>query len=416
MPALWCWCSPWASTCAWTTWQPGRPSPIAPFSRPILINFDGYYYLSLARELRDGTYGGQDDLRGVPQSPRQPALPPLIALMAAGLARITPLSLDWIGCLLPTVLGLSLAWPLVLLSRMYGGRLMAVVAAGLGLFGQYYVYRSHLGWFDTDCLNVTFVFLICYFFIAFGITPGRRRYLYLAAGLSSFGLFTMWWDQAPALVTLISLSPLALVVILYYRPVGRERTLALVLGAACLLGLMLWQGPRIITAPFESAVQQWRYIARQQTGDFPNVGVSVLEQDRMGLADLVLLTTGHWVTFLAGLAGLALLAWQHRRKAAALIVPFALGGLSFLFARRFIIFLNPFLAIGLGYAAHAVWRQRTRWPLLRYAAPALIALVVLVPFRDSVRKVYWPKEIPPLVEGMDYLARSTPDNAVVWAR
>jgi dolichyl-diphosphooligosaccharide--protein glycosyltransferase len=341
--------------------------------------------------------------------------PPLISLLAAALAKITPFSLNWIGCLLPPLLGLSLAWPLYLISRLYGGRLMVLVSVGLGLFSRYYVYRSHLGWFDTDCLNVTFVFLICYFFMRFGITPQRNKYYYLLAGLGCFVLFLLWWDQTPALVTLISLSPLAIVLILYYRPKGHERWVALGLGILGLVVLGAWQGPEIFITPFKAALQQWGYIAKQQSGDFPNVGVSVLEQKQLSLSALVGNTTGHWATFLAGLAGLGMLIWDKKKQAAALLVPFALGALSFFFARRFMIFFNPFLAIGIGYAAQQLWVRRDKWPPLKFVVPVLIAMIVIVPLKDSSTKQYWPKELPPIVEGMARLGRETSKGAVVWA-
>jgi dolichyl-diphosphooligosaccharide--protein glycosyltransferase len=379
--------------------------------QPLLISFDGYYYLSLARDLREGTYGAVDTLRGVPESPVRPMPPPLLSLLTAA----SPWSLNWTALLLPPLLGLTLAVPLMLFGRLYGGRLMALVAVAMGLFPSYYVYRSHMGWFDTDCLNVTFLLLICYLFIRFGLTAGPRRYAYLASGLAAYLLFLLWWDQTPAIVTLICLSPLAIVLLLYYRPKGRERRAALCVGLAALAGVAAWQGPRIIVAPFQQALGQLGYISKQQGDAFPNVGVSVHEQKKMALADMVEMSTGHPLSFALGLIGLTTLFWQQRRKAAALIVPFAIGALTFLFARRFLIFLTPFLAVGLGFAAQWLWQLRTCWMPLRYATPLLIAVLVFIPFQESLGKVYWPKEMPPMIAGMDRLARTTDKTALVWA-
>jgi len=76
-------------------------------------------------------------------------------VIAAGLAKITPFSLNWIGAVLPALLGLLLALPLYALGRFYGGPAMGLTAVLMGLLSHYYVYRSSLGWFDTDCMNVT---------------------------------------------------------------------------------------------------------------------------------------------------------------------------------------------------------------------------------------------------------------------
>lgn len=383
--------------------------------RPLLITLDGYYYLSLARDLRLGTYAPVDTLRGVPASPPRPVPPPLLAMMAAAFAAITSLPLEWIALLLPPLLGLTLAVPLILLSRLYGGRLMGLVAVALGLFPRYFVYRSHMGWFDTDCLNVTFLLTSCYLFIRFGLGQGVRRYAWLAGGGAVYLLFMLWWDQTPAIVTLICLMPLSIVMLLYYRPRGRERRIALVVALAAIAVVAVWQGPRVFVSPFRHAYEQFDYIAKRQAADFPNVGVSVHEQKQMALVDMVAMSTGHPLSFCLGLAGLALLFHQHRRKAAALIVPFAVGALTFVFARRFLIFLTPFLAVGLGYAAQWAWDRQRRWPFLKYATPLIVAVVVFLPFRESLARVYWPKEGPGVIAGFDHLARSTAPEALVWA-
>jgi dolichyl-diphosphooligosaccharide--protein glycosyltransferase len=131
-----------------------RPQQAFFQGRPLMITFDGYYYLSLARDLLEGTYEDLDSQRGVPASPPRPMPPPLLSLLTAAIARWTAWPLEWIALLLPPLLGVGLAVPLLLLSGLYGGRLIALVAVTMGLFPPYYVYRSHMGWFDTDCLNV----------------------------------------------------------------------------------------------------------------------------------------------------------------------------------------------------------------------------------------------------------------------
>jgi dolichyl-diphosphooligosaccharide--protein glycosyltransferase len=382
---------------------------------PILVNFDGYYYLSLARDLVTGNYGFTDTLRGIPHSPPSPALPPLISVMAATLARVTPYSLDWIASVVPALLGVMLAVPMVLFSRIFGGRLMAVTATASALFANYFVYRSHLGWFDTDCLNVTWLFFTTYFFIRFGQIDHYRRYFFLLGGVICSLFFLWWWDQTPAIVILLCFSQLAVIVALYYRPKGLERRIALAAGISVVVILAVWQGPQTLMAPFKGAVRQWGYISRQQTGDFPNVGISVFEQKRMDLGDLVQRTTGHPVAFGLGLLGFVVLFWRRKRTAATLAVPFGLGCLSFILARRFIIFLNPVLALGLGYIAQLVWDHRSRWPLGHYLAPALITVSLLLPFKTSWDQVYWPKEIPPIIEGLDTAGQISEENAVIWA-
>ena len=383
--------------------------------RPLLTTFDGYYYLSLARDLQNDTYASLDPLRGVPDTGQPRRFPPLISLMAAGLSTLTTIGLDWISVLLPPLLGVLLAVPLYLFGRLYGGRVMALVATFTGICSSYYVYRSNLGWFDTDCMNATFAFMIAYLFIQFGLQTGPRRFGYLAGGGLCTLLFLLWWDQIFSTVVVISLSPLIIAAALFYRPRGKELWIAAGLTLLVLGGLLVGYGPQLYVAPFKKAFGVLGYISKAQTGDFPNIGVSVFEQKRLVFNDLVQKSTGNLFIFIFGAAGLGWLFWRRRRQAAALGLLFLMGCFSFLFARRFLIFLNPFIAIGLGYMTQQLWNLRRRWPVLRTAVPMLALLVCFGVVKSSLGKVYWPKEIPPIADGIERLASITPADAVVWA-
>lgn len=395
-------------------WQ-RQPQRAFYHQRPILINFDGYYYLSLARDLMRHTYAPSDPLRGVPEAQPRPWPPPMISVLAAAAASLTHSALDWIGVLLPPLLGLMLALPLYLLGRLYGGTMMALVATAAGLYAPYYVYRSSLGWFDTDCLNVALAFLVTYLLIRFGLETRRRRFLFLVGALMLSGLFLLWWDQARAVVLLICLSPLLIVVVLFYRPRGRERRVAIGTAAAIIVATMLWIGPRAMTTPFQKAGGALNYISKTQAGAFPNTGLSVFEQKRLGFEDLIEKTTGHLIPFLIGILGLGWLFFRQKKTAAPLLLLFILGCFSFLFARRFLIFLNPFITLGLGFVCQQLWDLRKKWPYLSLAAPAVAVGLCLFPARASLAKIYWPKEIPPLIEGMDRLAQNSTADAVAWA-
>ena len=383
--------------------------------RPLLISFDGYFYLSLARDLQNKTYESRDHLRGVPDTIHRPTPPPLISLMAATVSTITGVSLEWIGVLLPPLLGVLLAVPLYLFGRLYGGSLMALVTTFVGLCSGYYVYRTNLGWFDTDCMNVTFALLVSYLFLQFGLKADLRRYAYLAGGGVATLLFLVWWDQATAPVVVISLSPLLIAAALFYRPKGRELWIAVGVAVLLAAGLMAWQGPQLFGALYKKSMGLLGYIAKEQTGAFPNIGSSVFEQKPLDFDDLVNKTTGNPVVFFSGVIGLGWLCWARRRAVAPLVVLFTLGCFSFLFARRFLIFLNPFLALGVGYLTQKCWDLRHRWPPLRWATPIIVALVCLPTIRNNVGTVYWPKETPPITEGIQSLATLSPQSSIVWA-
>jgi dolichyl-diphosphooligosaccharide--protein glycosyltransferase len=384
-------------------------------NQPILINFDGYFYLSMARDLLEGQYNAFDELRGVPEPQKRPMPPPMISLIAAAIAAITPFSLDWIATVLPVFLGVTLAIPLYLFSRLYGGGLMAAVAICVGLCSRYYVYRSNVGWFDTDCLNATLALSGTYLFLRFGMIGTARRYFYLAGGSLVSLFFFLWWDQTRTAVAVITLCPLALAAALYYRPKGNERWMAVGVVVLIVSTLLIWQGPRIFWLPVEKAMVAMGYIAKAQLGDFPNTAQSVMEQARPDLQSLARISTGNVMTFCLGFIGLGWLLVLKKRQAVPLLVLFALGCFSLLFARRFLIFLIPFIAIGLGFAIQQLWNLQWRWPRARVVVLFAAAVIGLFAVKESLQRVYWPKEISPIVAGQHRLSVESSADALVWA-
>ena len=87
---------------------------------PVLLNLDGYHYLRLARDLARGVYEGADTLRTAPEPASRPNPPPLLSVLAATAAEATGLSLIRAAAMLPVVLSLTVAGPLLLLCRQLG--------------------------------------------------------------------------------------------------------------------------------------------------------------------------------------------------------------------------------------------------------------------------------------------------------
>lgn len=396
------------------TWnkEPGRAFYAG---EPLLTALDGLFYLTLARDLVEGTYRPVDEKRSVPDSPPRPSPPPLISVVTAGVARVLPLSINWVAVLLPAVLGILIVFPLYGLGRFFGGPLAGTVAALMGVLPPYYVYRSALGWLDTDSLNVTFASTAAFCFLKFGLTPGLRRYWYFAGGLVTFGLFLWWWDQTPHVVTIICLAPLAVALVFFYRPEGRERWLfysAFGSGVVCLL---LWKGTTLIPQFIGVLESQFSYIAKDTTGPFPNIGVSISEQVRPTFGSMVTISSGNLLTFVTAVCGLGWLVWRHWKESLFLGVLFCLSAFAFLYARRFAIFCVPLVGLGIGFLISELWRLRTRLKPLTYGTPCFVAVLVWPMLQINHAQTYWPKEPPPIVSGLVLAEKKTPPDAVIWA-
>ncbi len=383
---------------------------------PLLTTFDGYYYLTLSRDLATGHYGKIDYRRAVPDYPKMPSPPPLLSIFASIIHKITGASFNWIGALLPAFLGLLLIIPLYSMGRFYGGPLMAFVSSLVGILSFYYVYRSSLGWFDTDCMNVTWALGASYLFLKFGIEKSYKRYLYCLGGFIIWILFMWWWDQTPYVATALSLLPFLISIIFFYRPNKKEGLLFLS-ALLCLFGIVLfWKGFDFPIKVIENVFSQYKYISKKASTDFPNLGITISEQARASFKELILKTTDSTVVFLISIVGLVLLFIKRPKDSLFLSVPVALSILSYFFAKRFLIFMSPITAMGVGYLTSYIWDKLLNYKtILRFLIILLVIGFALPSFIKGMNKTFWPKEPPHLIDGMVYAKEHTPKDAVIWA-
>lgn len=383
--------------------------------QPLHTTFDAFFYLSLALDIVEGTYNPIAEKRSVPDCPPRPSPPPLISVMAAGVAKATSFSMSWIGAILPPILGPLLAIPLYFVGRFYGGPLTGIIAALMVLLYPFYVYRSNIGRFDTDCMNVTWVISAAYFFLRFGIEETKKRYLYLLSGIVVYGLFLWWWDQTPTVVTAITFPPLVVALLFFYRPNKKEGTIFYgILGFAAVISLLA-MGLDMPLKIVKTIWSQYLYISKETAGDFPNIGITISEQSKPSLEMIVNYTTKNTLAFTFALGGIVLLFWKRFKDGLFLVSFIVLSLMTVLFANRFLIFMLPLLALGTGYALTMLWNLRRRFSPLYIICPLLLALMVWPLYKANKAYTQWPKEPGSTAAGMDVLLKKTPSDSVIWA-
>ena len=375
---------------------------------PALLNLDGYHYLRLARDLARGVYEGADTLRTAPEPAPRPNPPPLLPVLAAVAAEATGLSLIRTAAMLPVVLSLTVAGPLLLLCRQLGlPRGSGLVAAAIALTWIPYVNRTTLGWVDTDCLIPTFTLCAGAFAFAAGASRDRgRRARYLLAAVCNAALFAWWWDQAPGAVALVCLVPLLVSAALCYRPGQREaRTVAGVaaMAAAC---LVLWPGP--VVEGLRTVADVARDGGRGGGGGFPNPVEDVVELKPVGSAGALLLPA-----LLLGLGGLVRpLRRAPRTALVTLLVPVLLALGAVVVGLRALIFMGP--AIGLSVASlmpaegEGPGRRSGSWRI-----GGVAGLVVMLGMGFELARPPEPA-IAPLVSALAAIRTHTPEDAVIW--
>ena len=402
-----------ADLAAWTA----QPEQAFHAGEPIPTGYDAGYYLGLAQDLLNGTYQTMDTDRVVPEGRPRPTPPPLLSALAAGLVALTPFSLDWVGAILPAVLGSLLVVPMYLLGRLYGGPLMGITAALFASLYPAYLARSGLGWFDTDVLNVTWTVTAAYLFLRFGRASGAARYGYLAGGLLVYGLFLWWWDQAPEAVTAITLLPLAVALVFFDRPGRREGIIFYGgLGAAG-LGAAAYLGPTGVLDVGRGLWQKFDYIVHSPSADgpFPSIGVSISEQNNLELQTLLNATTQEPFPLVLAALGLAALFIRRPRDGLFLASLVVLAAGSY-FANRFLIFFVPLLALGTGYALVLLQASIRRYPLAARALPVVVLAGMAWPLVQASQDLtLWPRQSASQVAALKSLQTRTEPRAVIWS-
>lgn len=378
-------------------------------SYPILANVDGYFYLLLARDLYEGIYHHLPSLLVFPDLLQRPSPAPLLSQLAAHLSVFVHQPVERVATLIPPVLGASLAIPLYFIGRELEDRITGFAAALFGVLIPYFIYRSALGWFDTDPLNVVLPLALSGIAITAIMRPlAVWGYVWLGCLYVFLGvLFLYWWDQAPHIVLLLSIFPVLMVLILRWSHRGlRYGSIVVTLGLLLIAGIPLAE---IVSRSLGSL----GYVTVQGRGIFPIHGVAIGEQQPLGYPEAATLVTGG--TVMAALAFIGFLVLLVRRRFALLpLVPFlVVGAMGIFLAERFLIFLAPIVALGLAGSLTLI-RDHVPNPLgrmVRVVALAIMAAALLVAKND------WegaPIVRADLIEQMQLVSANTEPNAVLW--
>jgi len=380
--------------------------------KPIFTGYDAFYYARLAEEYKKGTFkaGGVDPLRFYPDKVHYPSIIPLISWLFAKLSQIFNKSIEelslWvipILAVLPVIPIFLFFWKLDLPLAGFGGALVLSTS-------YFYLVRTSIGRIDTDSLIVFFQFAIP---LTILLAPqSKKRIIWLLIGGVLANLF-YWWYLHSSLILVLYLFAL-----MYIYLEDREQLLKK------FLLLTLFFNPVVLASGFlEITEKVHTYIVNfgkpLETG-FPNVQVSIAELQKYSLDRLAASSIGNKYLFIAGLLGILLFLISKWRVSILLIPTFLIGFLTFFGANRFLIFLAPFIGIGLGYALDILWKNLRRFVNDRlYTSYTLLGFLLLLLgalYSNNASFNFIPRPVlpPAIAQAFIKLKNITPKNAVIW--
>ena len=357
------------------TWEK-TPSAYFVGARPMMTTLDAPYYLRLARKYNERSFG-KDTLRSYPSQSEKfhtmstnpnfidDAAPsskenskfkyyevPLLSFIVAHLAPIFNNNYYLTGTLIIPVLASLFIVPMGIYFFNIGLPLSGLLGGLVGTFASGYYMRSSIGRIDTDMLNLFFPVLTSLLILRASLAKSERSVLLYSAGSGLSLYFFMWWYNKTGFV----LAFFSVLVFILFIKQFRLQTILL----SSLLFILCSFPINFLSSA--SAIQGFLSgygISNSTTNtliedsidpaSFPNTMKTISEVDKVPLETVLKRIISKPILSWAGLLAFFVLVILRWRFLLPLVPILALGLLSFQSSNRFIMFLAPFVGIGLGF-------------------------------------------------------------------
>lgn len=347
---------------------------------PMMTTLDSYYWIRWAELHQDGLpLSAHDSLRFFPAGVDSPNNTPFLSLLISYASPIFGGDLYRSGFFLCIALAGLFVFPLGIYFYRIGFPALGFLGGLVGSVSYEYFVRTEIGRVDTDSLMLFWFFLIALFIFTAAYSKNFLTMIAatLAAAISTY-LLNLWWGSDAYTIPLTLTFLITLIVNTEESPqtIAIPRTLKLL--TASMIFLVVASGlnwSSIMGMPSTMAYYLSNYLdffpnlttesssAAVSSGSYPNIYETITEKQHLTFREALRGTLrSPWLSGL-GIFGFFLLAIRQWRKLLPLFPIFALGLLSFQGARRFGIFLGPFVGIGWAYLILLVigyWRRLDR--------------------------------------------------------
>jgi dolichyl-diphosphooligosaccharide--protein glycosyltransferase len=358
-------------------WYDWTSAPEAHFAGEVVVaGIDSYHFFRVARDMREGVWdtGELDTRRNFPDgaSRERVSFFPRMVAVAADLGDTTVYRA---GMLVSLVLGVLFAVPMLLYFVRCGMPLAGVVGAALGGVAPAYLQRSSVYRVDTDGGNLFCVWLVSYSLLVTLQSRGWRQQLAsaLVAGLVCRG-FILWYAQ-PGFVWVFTGTLLLGLRALRVRP--RVSAALLGLYALCAGTHSFALGAADLHAFVRGYLLGEVAEAGSVAARFPDVLDEILELARAPFPTSLAQLQEPWPLALLGLIGFLVMLVSLRARAVPLLPHLMFGALALVQSQRFLMYLAPLAAAGLGALLSFLLRGRVQSEWARCGAAFLLVAACL---------------------------------------
>lgn len=304
--------------------------------------------------------------------------------LLAYISKFTGFSLDSLILYLPIYLSSLIVIPIILLMRLYNLTLVGFFASLISSISISYYLRTHIGYMDTDSLNLTLLTMAIYLFIAFSYS---RNFLYLVGYILTLTLFYYWYHSSlPIIGALLLFSTIYFVIF-----IKTDYRLKIAISLLSLTAISIFGYLYGFERVYERAID---YLFKsefiQSNGlYFHSTLKTVAEAQGVGFFHLINSIVGNFYYFIVGLIGLGFLFIKYRSLTLLLFLVI-LGVSAFKAGVRFSMYLTPAISIGLIYFIFVLKNfmvdfANFKAKVSEVAKYSLIALVISISFFSIYR-------------------------------
>ncbi|RUM48527.1 MAG: hypothetical protein DSY47_05255 [Hydrogenothermus sp.] len=362
----------------------------------ILTSFDGYIYASYAKQLLDGSYKTIDYLRNVPDFTLSPSPIPMNSYIAYILVKFLGIKLETIIVFTSAILTPLLVFTMYLYTKKFLPIYAFISGAILSSLNSVYYSRNIPGRFDTDSLILFFVFLILFFVLKIieNLHNLKKSIFYLLALTLCFNIF-MWWYSKPLFANVFLASIIFGFITFYFKDLKNKNLLKNISIVILTYIIALW--PFLEKGFYGLLYKIFHYVFKQPEAQtfIPESNAKFISELQPANINIFLdAITDNIILAIIGIIGFLLVLKRHFKYISVAIPIIVIGLLSFKSGVRFLIYLIPFIGMGIGYFYYIIYEYlKKKFIFLEknLYKLTLIALIIISSFPVSIALV---KPIP----------------------